>query len=130
MPPKPSKDLEETLQTIIDKLATLQTQFNTNKKHYDNRYLVLQQTMETRQIALESKQDTLTNTLTSIFIALFAQHHTIPPILDLTSSIDHLSIDATTSLPPPLLNTSQANVTTPTNTTIPSPHHFFSYTSP
>jgi len=63
------------------------------------------------------KQDTLTNILTSIFTTLFAQHHTIPPIIDPTSSIDHFPIDATTSLPPPLSNTSQANVTT----TIPPP---------
>jgi len=38
MPPKPSKYLEETLQTILDKLAYLQTQFHITQEHHDGRY--------------------------------------------------------------------------------------------
>ena len=72
-------------------------------------------------MALQSKQDTLNNTLTSLFTTLSAQHHTIPPVIDPTSPIGHFFVDATTSLPPPLSNTSQANVTTTSNTTIPPP---------
>jgi len=33
MPPKPNKNVEETLQSILDKLAGLQTQFDAARYH-------------------------------------------------------------------------------------------------
>jgi len=109
MPPKTIKDMEETLQTIIEKLVDLHTQFHTT-----------QETMGARQMALESKHDTLTNTLTSIFTTLSIPHHNTAPVIDPNTSIGHFSIDATTAPPPPLSNTSQPNVHPTTTTTIPS----------
>jgi len=99
MPPKTTKDIEETLQTIIEKLANLHTQFHTT-----------QETMEACQMALESKHDTLTNTLTSIFTTLSIPHHNIAPVID----------PNTTAPPPPLSNNSQPNVHPTTTNTIPS----------
>jgi len=61
--------------------------------------------METRQMTLESKQDTLTNTITGLFTTLCTQHHAIPPVIDPISHIGYFYIDGTTSLPPPLSNT-------------------------
>lgn len=61
MPPKPTKDLKETLQSILNKLANLQTQLRTTQEHHEGCYLALHQAMETHQTALELKQDTLTS---------------------------------------------------------------------
>ena len=101
--------MEETLQTIIEKLANLHTQFHTT-----------QETMDARQMALESKHDTLTNTLTNIFTTLSIPHHNTTPVIDPNTFIGHFSIDATTAPPPPLSNTSQPNVHPTTTNTIPS----------
>jgi len=49
MPPKSIKDLEETLQTILDKLAHLQTQIQQTHDHHETHYNTLHHTIESRQ---------------------------------------------------------------------------------
>jgi len=49
MPPKSIKDLEETLQTILDKLAHLQTQIQQTHDNHETRYNALHHTIESRQ---------------------------------------------------------------------------------
>lgn len=59
MPPKPNKNVEETLQSILDKLAGLQTQFDAARYHQEGRYTAFQNATDTRQFNLETKHDTL-----------------------------------------------------------------------
>jgi len=70
MPPKPNKDLNETLQSILDKLANLQTYIQNTHEHHENRYSRFHQTLENRQIALETKQESLTHTINTLLPAI------------------------------------------------------------
>jgi len=118
MPPKPTKDMEDTLQSILDKLATFQTQLHT--VHYQ----VLQETLEACQAALESKQDTITHTLIGLFTTLSSQTTSISLSVDFAYHFTNFSLDATSSIPPHVINNSHATFTTSTTTTIP-PHSSF-----
>jgi len=63
MPPKSIKDLEETLQTILDKLAHLQTKIQQTHDHHETRYNSLHHTIESRQKDWDSKQEVVNHTL-------------------------------------------------------------------
>jgi len=65
--------MEDILQSILDKLANLQTQFHTSQENHEVRYQNLQQTLEAHQAALESKQKTITHTLNGLFTNLSSQ---------------------------------------------------------
>jgi len=54
MPTKPSKEINDALQSILEKLANLQTKLHTTQEHHEGRYLALQQALETWQATLES----------------------------------------------------------------------------
>jgi len=51
MPPKSTKDMEETPQAILDKLANLQDELHTTQANH----LALQRDLESRQSVWESK---------------------------------------------------------------------------
>jgi len=63
MAPKSIKDLEETLQTILDKLAHLQTQIQQTHDHHETRYNALHHTIESRKKDWDSKQEVVNHTL-------------------------------------------------------------------
>ena len=75
--------------------------------------------METRQITLESKQDTLTYTLTNLLTNFSSQTTNTTPKINFIPYTHPISFDATYSIPPPTSDYSQNLFTTSTSTTIP-----------
>jgi len=95
MPPKPNKDLEETLQTILDKLAHFQTQIQQTHDHHETHYNTLHHTLESCKKDWDSKQEVITHTLHTILTFIPP-----PPLISQTVS----SVFATTmSIVPPLI---------------------------
>ncbi|WVY92185.1 hypothetical protein V8G54_037699 [Vigna mungo] len=91
MPPQLNKDLNETLQSILDKLANLQIQLNTTLENHDGGYIAFNQALESRQTALETMQNTLNHALTTLLSTLSSHSTTIPPPHDMAFDALHIS---------------------------------------
>ena len=101
MSPKPTKDMEDTLQAILDKLVNLQHELHTTQENH----LALQRDLESRQSVWESKHDILT--LTSLFPTLYSQTTTHPSYMNPTSHFNQFSMDVTSFIPLPGTTTTQ-----------------------
>ncbi|BAT82067.1 hypothetical protein VIGAN_03201500 [Vigna angularis var. angularis] len=102
MPSQLNKDLNETLQSILDKLANLQIQLNTTQENHDGGYIVFNQVLESRQTALETMQNILNHALTTLLSILSSHSTTIPLPHDMAFNALHISSSTMSSIQPQL----------------------------
>jgi len=69
----PPKEIDKTLQIILDQLSNLQTQLHRTQELHEGRFLAFYQKLESRQTALKTKHDNLTHIITDLLTTLSSQ---------------------------------------------------------